>query len=179
KIKKLSFLLFLAIGITGCSVESVDSTENLLTANAMVAVSAFSITPPAIICAGLPATFSYAAPVRSNLQVRRLVGGEWVQVYHNNKSNNLTESFALNFATAGTYSLRYKNEQGFSEPFTVRVINCNTCDESFSYSTNLDGTYTFTYVPAEDILGAEVVFTFPQSVVVSGYVWENWNGNSS
>src|SRR5690606_15607823 len=126
KIKKLSFLLFLAIGITGCSVESVDSTENLLTANAMVGVSAFSITPPAVICAGLPATFSYAAPIKSNLQVQQLVGAEWVQVYHNNKSNNLTETFTLTFADPGTYSLRYKNEQGFSDPMTVTVVNCNT-----------------------------------------------------
>ncbi len=31
--KKLTYLLFLAIGVTACSVESMDSTENLLTAD--------------------------------------------------------------------------------------------------------------------------------------------------
>jgi hypothetical protein len=34
--KKLIYVAFLAIGITGCSVESLDSTDNLLTADAQL-----------------------------------------------------------------------------------------------------------------------------------------------
>lgn len=42
------------------------------------------------------------------------------------------------------------------------------CEESFYYVENTDGTYTFTYIPAEDMVDALVVFTFAQGVVVSG-----------
>lgn len=166
--------MILGVGFTSCSVESVDSTENLATANATVLVSAFSITAPSVICAGLPATFTYGAPIRSNLQVQQLVAGEWVQVYHNNKSNNLAESFVLTFGSAGTYSLRYKDEQGFSAPMTVTVVNCNTCEESFSYKENDGGSYTFTYIP-EESFSADLVFTFAQGVAVTGL--EDWSTN--
>ncbi len=37
--KKFTYLLFLAIGVTACSVESIDSTENLLTADAKHALT--------------------------------------------------------------------------------------------------------------------------------------------
>ena|SRR5690606_23776922 len=80
----------------------------------------------------------------------------------------------------GVYSFRVKiGSGGFDYKATLDVVECADCEESFSYTDNNDGTYTFIYVPAEDMEEAEVVFTFPQSVVVSGYVWDNWNGNSS
>ena len=58
---------------------------------------------------------------------------------------------------------------------------CSVCDESFTYSDNHDGTYTFTYTPSEDLTNQQVVFTFAQSdrVAVTGDVakWDN-NGQT-
>jgi len=46
-------LLFLAIGVTACSVESMDSTENLLTADAKVKLaSTTSIEFDETVCVG-------------------------------------------------------------------------------------------------------------------------------
>src|SRR5690606_3253858 len=49
--------------------------------------------------------------------------------------------------------------------YTVDYTGCDECEESFSYTDNEDGTYTFTYIPAEDMEEADVVFTFAQGVV--------------
>lgn len=53
------------------------------------------------------------------------------------------------------------------------------CDESFSYSSEGDGTYTFTYIPEEDMENAVLTFTFPQAVTMEGL--EDWthNGNGN
>lgn len=54
---------------------------------------------------------------------------------------------------------------------------CSDCEESFNYVNNVDGTYTFTYVPAEDMTDVEVVFTFPQVETVTfleGYEFESF-----
>src|SRR5690606_28947004 len=56
--------------------------------------------------------------------------------------------------------------------YTVDYTGCADCEESFDYVDNGDGTYTFTYVPAEDMEGANVVFTFPHGINVSGL--EGW-----
>ncbi|HSI77088.1 MAG TPA: hypothetical protein VK957_14405 [Lunatimonas sp.] len=45
---------------------------------------------------------------------------------------------------------------------------CQDCDESFDYTMNEDGSYTFNYIPSEDMNDAELVFTFAQGVVVAG-----------
>ncbi|MCH4553985.1 hypothetical protein [Aestuariibaculum lutulentum] len=37
----------------------------------------------------------------------------------------------------------------------------DTCEESFSYEANDDGSYTFTYSSSEDLTNAEVIFTCP------------------
>ncbi|OGS72510.1 MAG: hypothetical protein A3F91_02870 [Flavobacteria bacterium RIFCSPLOWO2_12_FULL_35_11] len=42
------------------------------------------------------------------------------------------------------------------------------CDEEFTYVDNGDKTYTFTYTPEADAIGALVEFTFAQGVAVSG-----------
>ena len=62
--------------------------------------------------------------------------------------------------------------------FTFDFSLC-LCEESFNYDKNEDGSYTFIYVPAEDMPGAELVFTFAQSVEVYGLTndWE-WKGQT-
>lgn len=52
-----------------------------------------------------------------------------------------------------------------SESYTYNLFAPCGCEESFYYVQNTDGTYTFTYIPEEDMLGAELVFTFPQSAL--------------
>ncbi len=178
--KKIYYLIFLAIGISGCSVESIDSTENLLTADAKMKLTEVqNFVVPTEICAGVDATFSFEVAVGTNLQVQQLIGGEWVQVYKISQSTSNPQNFNLLFEEAGDYSLRYKiGSGGFTEK-SVTVLNCNVCEESFSYTSNANGSYTFTYIPAEDMEDAIVVFTFAQSVVASGYDWPSWNGTSS
>ena len=71
--KKIYYLIFLAIGFSGCSVESLDSTEVLFTADAKVKLTAVqNFVVPTEICAGAEATFSFEAPVGTNLQVQQL-----------------------------------------------------------------------------------------------------------
>ncbi len=53
---------------------------------------------------------------------------------------------------------------------------CQGCEETFNYQANEDGTYTFTYVPAEDMVNAQLVFTFPQSALAEG-LGEEWGYN--
>ncbi len=173
--KKLTYLLFLAIGVMGCSADALN--EDLIVADAKFKVTvAESFNVPEGICAGVPAQFSFAAAVGTNLQVQQLINGVWVQVYQTSQSRSNPQTFELSFAEAGSYSLRYKiGNGGFTNASPVMVSNCNDCEESFSYSTNDDGSYTFTYVPAEDMDDAEVVFTFAQSVAVNGL--DGWNKN--
>lgn len=49
------------------------------------------------------------------------------------------------------------------------------CEESFSYIDNGNNNFTFTYIPAEDMEGAELVFTFAQGTTVSGLT--DWDAN--
>src|SRR5690606_2074085 len=73
----------------------------------------------------------------------------------------------------GVYSFRVKiGSGGFDYKATLDVVECADCEESFDYVDNGDETYTFTYVPAEDMEGANVVFTFPHGINVSGL--EGW-----
>ena len=178
--KKIYYLIFLAIGISGCSVESIDSTEVLFTADAKVKLTEVkNFIVPTEICAGAEATFSIEAAVGSNLQVQQLIAGDWVQVYHSNSSTSNPQNFNLLFEEAGDYSLRYKiGSGGFTEK-SVTVLDCNDCEESFSYVSNGDNTYTFYYTPAEDMEGAVVVFTFAQSAYLSGLSEDySQNGNN-
>ncbi len=60
---------------------------------------------------------------------------------------------------------------------SVMVENCG-CEESFTYVDNWDMTYTFTYIPEQDMPGAELVFTFAQGTSVAGLeLWYN-NGKA-
>lgn len=44
---------------------------------------------------------------------------------------------------------------------------CPACEESFSFVDNGDSSYTFTYIPKEEMIDAFIEFTFPQGIVVS------------
>jgi len=46
--------------------------------------------------------------------------------------------------------------------YILHEICEQSCEESFSYTKNQDGTVTFHYIPAEDMIDVPVVFTFPQ-----------------
>jgi len=172
--KKIYVLIFLAIGMSGCSVESIDSTEVLFTADAKVKITEVqNFVVPTEICAGVEATFSFEAQVGTNLQVQQLIAGEWVQVYQKASSTTNPQNFNLLFEENGDYSLRYKiGSGGFTEK-SVTVLNCNTCEESFSYVSNGNNSYTFYYTSAEDMENAALIFTFAQSVAVTGL--ETWN----
>lgn len=180
---KKIYLLFVAATLAACSAEPL---ENEVTSgldadlNAKISKVADQIVQnefvvPDEICAGEDAHFLLNAEVGSNLQVQQLIGGEWIQVDQISKSTSNPHVTTLNFETAGEYMLRYKaGNGGYSAPYTVLVKNCG-CDESFSYVNNWDGTYTFTYVPEEDVELAELVFTFPQAVTMSGL--QGWTPN--
>ena len=178
--KKIYYLIFLAIGISGCSVESIDSTEVLFTADAKVKLAEVqNFIVPTESCAGVEATFSFEVAVGTNLQVQQLIAGEWVQVYQKGSSTANPQNFNLLFEEAGDYSLRYKIGSGGFTQKSVTVLDCNACEESFSYVSNGDNTYTFYYTPAEDLEGAIVVFTFAQSAYLSGLSEDySQNGNN-
>ena len=50
------------------------------------------------------------------------------------------------------------------ESYGLIGICSSTCDESFSYSENEDGSYTFSYISSEDLEDAEVKFTLPHII---------------
>ena len=92
-------------------------------------------------------------------------------------------TYSVPTGTAGsyTYTAHYvgAGSNGYkdsaSDPITVVVEDCGGCDEEFSYE--IDGNdVTFTYIPAEDINGANLVFTFPQSAL-DGDPLEGWTYN--
>jgi len=184
---KKIYLLFVAATMAACSAEPVEnevltgldanlSGKNNSKTTAQVVANEFVV--PNLICAGEDAEFYINAPVGSNIQVQQLIGGEWVQVDQISKSTSNPHVTTLNFQVAGDYQLRYKvGSGGFSNAYTVTVENCG-CEESFTYVDNGDMTYTFTYIPEEDMVGAEVVFTFAQGVDVDGLSgWED-NGQT-
>jgi len=49
----------------------------------------------------------------------------------------------------------------FSDSYSLIEVCSSSCDESFNYIQNEDGSYTFTYVSNEDLEDAEVKFTCP------------------
>ena len=190
--KKIYYLIFLAIGVSGCSVESIDSTENLLTADASAKIKAANTSTLVFlesVCAGeetlITVNFNQKTNTQgnnlpTNVKVDLMVDGEWTDIYRNNVNDVTSVSFNYTFDIAKDYTLRYSAEGGPWNPNQIlTVVNCNSCEESFSYTSNENGSYTFTYIPAEDMDDAIVVFTFAQSVVASGYDWPNWNGTSS
>ena len=54
----------------------------------------------------------------------------------------------------------------FSDTYSLVGVCASSCDESFSYDKNEDGSYTFKYISNEDLQDAEVKFTCPH---ISGF----------
>ncbi|EKB47304.1 Ig-like domain-containing protein [Cecembia lonarensis] len=90
---------------------------------------------------------------------------------------NKKVTYTVDPASLGSYSFTShyigKGSNGYndssSEELTVNVIECNEdCEEDFGYEADEAlSTITFTFTPTEDITGANLVFTFAQSAVVS------------
>ncbi|HSP40312.1 MAG TPA: hypothetical protein VLN46_02690 [Gillisia sp.] len=187
--KKLIYLFILAIGFTSCSVESMDSTENLLTADMKIKIQQVDKSMTLLdseICEEDAPSFVVNFPQNENgqgktdvkIQIETSPGsGVWEsfmdETYYDAGPKTITANNAL---AKGTYSYRASiGSGGFNYYATLNVVPCG-CEESFSYVDNEDGSYTFTYIPAEDMLGAEVVFTFAQGVEVNG-LDDSWSTN--
>ncbi|MEP6262931.1 MAG: hypothetical protein ABJ092_15250 [Gillisia sp.] len=184
--KKLTYLLFLAIGVTACSVESIDSTENLLVADAKAKVTvATSVVYDATVCFGEDANFTFNFPQAYNsgngntqktlviLELWNELSGEWNEIHQGNYDGAGPQYFSYEFGAEGTYQLRHRIGTGNNwTEISVSVVDCSDCEESFSYVENENGSYTFTYVPAEDMDDANLVFTLAQSDSDTGL--EGW-----
>lgn len=117
---------------------------------------------------------SGAAVAGGSLTIWEKIGETWV---------NSTENPLIYEAEAGSRTFKavydgsssnwYNSSE--SAPVDVVAVSCD-CDESFGYVDNGDGTYTFTFVPAADLTGASLVFTFPQSAL-NGDPLPGWTYN--
>lgn len=162
----------LVFAFYGCSVESIDSNEEIITADAKGTAAVQDVDsnefdyPAEKVCLGEDINFSFNVPIgTNNIKIQELVDGEWEQIFQKSKSEANPETFSLEYPV-GTYYFRYfAGPGGSTEIEAITVEDCSDCEESFSYSQNLDGSYTFTYIPEEDMINAEIVFTFAQSVV--------------
>lgn len=191
--KKIIYLGVLALVFSGCSVESIDSNDELITANAKPTLNdengvaeSFNFDP---ICAGVPADFCFSFPQATagpndkdtQVQIQLFVYGDdpnstddddYEQIFKGEGGTEVCDSWT--FDEPGVYDVRYKIGSGGFTNVEVEVQNCS-CDESFSYTENGGYEYTFYYTPSEDMEAAELVFTFAQSVAISGL--EDWEGN--
>ena len=170
----------------------MDSTENLLVADAKAKVTvATSVDYDETVCFGDEANFTFNFPQAYNannkeqktlviLELWNELSGEWNEIHQGNYDGAGPQYFSYDLGAEGTYQLQHRIGTGNNwTEISVSVVDCSDCEESFNYLANEDGSYTFTYVPEEDMDEAEVVFTFAQSVVASGYDWPSWKGNSS
>jgi hypothetical protein len=131
--KRLTYLLFLAIGVTGCSVDSIDSTENLLTADSRFRTqSTVTIAAPeGELCAGEVYLFSVNVNTSSNFQVQQKVDGQWVQVNLAPQGQSGSVSFEVILAEGDNF-FRHTNQGSgpnwveYSTSFTG--VDCNSCE---------------------------------------------------
>ena len=142
--KKFIYLFILAIGFTSCSVESIDSTENLLTADARFnaqATSSSEMLFEDLVCMGEETTITVNFPQRKNpqgnnqpttVEVQLMGASGWVSIYLGEELNNTTTtSFGYTFEEEITYALRYKitGNTGWVNPTQyLEVEDCSTCD---------------------------------------------------
>lgn len=191
--KKITYLFVVLFTAAACSVESLDSAEeDLVTANASAKLksqeSSNSLSPDyATICEGEVPTFTFNFPQndkgngQTQVQLQMEVApDEWEQIfkedYNDAGPKEYTYDYSIALGAEVSYNFRAKiGSGGFDYLSTITVVECSDCEESFTYVDNGDKSYTFTYVPAEDVTGAEVVFTFAQGVDVDGL--EGWENN--
>lgn len=170
--RKLFTLSALALIIAGglfwsCQKEEIAVDE----AGLMLKAGTAPFTWTDDVCAGEEITFTL---VGSGQKQIRMWGWseanqkyEWLNVASaGNNSNPLSYTTTL---AAGTYYFGYRLGSDFypspSSPAEsgtmIEIENC--CTPGFTYVDNQDGTYTFTLVPEEDMMDAQLVFTFAQS----------------
>lgn len=132
--KKIMFLLFLATGVIGCSVDSLDTNEEMLTADARFkSQSAVTITAPeGDLCAGEVLDFTVDAETGSNFQVQQKdVDGEWQQVHLANKGQEGSASFDVVLLEGENY-FRHTNlgsGPNWLEYQTAFIgVDCNPCE---------------------------------------------------
>lgn len=204
--KKLTPLFILMILVfSGCSTESLEDQissfdaqvkKNQITTPEDDGVSLNYDNP---VCAGAEVNLCVSFPQAykgngetktTNVKADLLVIGDdpsteeiedeyYLELLH--EQANTEACFSHTFEKAGTYTIRYKTEGGWSSE-DILVENCG-CEESFSYDDAGDNnttTYTFYYTPAEDMDDATLVFTFAQSVAIDGFPEiENWKNNGN
>jgi hypothetical protein len=71
---------------------------------------------------------------------------------------------AVEFTAEYIPAVGYKESKSASVTVTAKTCSC---EESFEYEKNLDGSYTFYYTPSEDLPNANIEFTFAQAEKVS------------
>lgn len=188
--KKLFYLVILGAGIIGCSTESLE-TETLESYDAKVKaqeVERSMSLQEEEICYGEAPVFIFNFPQNYNgpheadtnikIQIETYPGsGEWESFEDLSYSGEGPKEYSYEeeIFEEGTYSFRANflgSAGGPGAPVLLDVVDCSDCEESFSYLDNENGTYTFTYIPAEDMTDANVVFTFAQGVTISGL--EGW-----
>lgn len=138
--KKIIFLSLLAIGMTGCSVESMDS-EELLTADAKFKLaSTCEMVFLENVCAGEETVITVNFSQRTNPQGKNLptnikvdleVDGEWIDIYRANLNDVTTTSFKYTFTDATDYSLRYS--AGTGQWNDVQILMVNDCNPICAY----------------------------------------------
>ena len=65
----------------------------------------------------------------------------------------------------------------FNDSYSLVGVCSSTCEESFSYIENEDGSYTFSYISSEDLDNAEVKFTLPHIVSFEAYDGKEYSVN--
>lgn len=127
----------LVFAFYGCSVESIDSNEEIISVDAKGKPVALDLNafeyPKEDVCLGENINFAFKVPVgTNNLQIQEFIDGEWVQVFHKSKSTLNPETFALTYPV-GTYQFRYfAGPGGHTRIEPITVVNCSNCTNSFS-----------------------------------------------
>ena len=194
------------MGVTACSVEPIDSTENLLTADAQNQVQEVEKSMNFLaseICDDETPVFVFNFPQNQNghhnadtkikIQIETFPGsGNWESFEDLTYTGAGPEEYTYNdeMLEVGTYSFRVKiGKGGFEYAATLNVVECPDCEESFSYKwSNYAYTYnggynyythfyTFSYTPAVDMVDASLVFIFGQYNLDSG-LDSSWSGDN-
>ncbi len=190
--KKFIYLGLLALVISACSVDPLDSNDELITADAKPSAEEEELPTLSYgqVCANESVEFCVNFPqdYKGNGDTKETLVKLELKIYGDdpeteeledfyyeellNSHENTQGCFSHTFTTAATYEVRYKTKGSWLDDEIV-VENCG-CEESFSYSENEDGSYTFYYTPEEDFDSANLTFTFAQSVMRTGLDgWED------
>ncbi|WP_339697755.1 hypothetical protein [Algoriphagus aquimarinus] len=132
-------------------------------------------------------TLTSSNPNGNNLQYFDEVSGDWLNAGSLVVNVPLVISRALPIGwVAGDVITEQWKQVGGGSPLDAGNVSytligeCSDCEESFSYVDNGDNeAYVFTYIPAEDMSAAALVFTFAQGVAASATGLDGWATNGS